>query len=88
MTTTWSSRPCWHSARRSRWLAPLALVVGGLAMLFQGVRTLFINWRLTLIQILPAMWIWVVMVDLKAHVLHGRSFHEFHRPAVSPWSSP
>jgi len=69
-------------SRRSRWLAPLALMVGGLAMLFQGVRTLFINWRLTLIQILPAMWIWVVMLDLKAHVLHGREFHVFKRPVV------
>jgi len=69
-------------SRRSRWLAPLALMVGGLAMLFQGVRTLFINWRLTVIQILPAMWIWVVMVDLKAHVLHGREFHVFKSPAV------
>jgi hypothetical protein len=67
---------------RSRWLAPLALLVGGLAMLFQGVRTLFINWRLTLIQILPAMWIWVVMVDIKAHVLHGKGFHVFKHPLV------
>ena len=66
-------------SQRNRWLAPLALIVGGLAMLFQGLRTLFINWRLTLIQILPAMWIWVVMMDLKAHVLHGKGFHEFHR---------
>lgn len=67
---------------RSRWLAPLALLVGGLAMLFQGVRTLFINWRLTLIQILPAMWIWIVMVDIKAHVLHGKGFHVFKYPLV------
>ena len=64
-------------------MAPLALVVGGLAMLFQGVKTLFINWRLTLIQILPAMWIWVVMVDIKAHVLHGKGFHIFRNPFVA-----
>ena len=69
-------------SKRSRWLAPLALLVGGLAMLFQGVRTLFINWRLTLIQILPAMWIWIVMVDIKAHVLHGKGFHVFKYPMV------
>ena len=68
---------------RSRWLAPLALLVGGLAMLFQGVKTLFINWRLTLVQILPAMWIWVVMVDIKAHVLHGKGFHIFKNPLVA-----
>jgi len=68
---------------RSRWLAPLALLVGGLAMLFQGVKTLFINWRLTLVQILPAMWIWIVMVDIKAHVLHGKGFHVFKSPLVA-----
>src|SRR5665213_1990660 len=62
-------------SRKSRWLAPLALLVGGFAMLFQGVKTLFTNWRLTLVQILPAMWIWIAMVDLKAHVLHGKGFH-------------
>jgi len=69
-------------SRRSRWLAPLALLVGGFAMLFQGVKTLFINWRLTVIQILPAMWIWAVMLDLKAHVLHGKGFHVFKNPVV------
>ena len=69
-------------SRRSRWLAPLALLVGGFAMLFQGLKTLFINWRLTLIQVLPAMWIWVVMIDLKAHVLHGKGFHIFKNPLV------
>jgi hypothetical protein len=47
------------------------------------LRTLFINWRLTLIQVLPAMWIWVVMMDLKAHVLHGKGFHIFRNPAVA-----
>ena len=62
---------------RSRpWLAPLALAVGAFAMLFDGVKLLFTNWRLTLIQVLPAMWIWAAMYDLKAHVLRGKSFHE------------
>ena len=70
-------------SRRSRWLAPLALLVGGFAMLFQGVKTLFTNWRLTLVQILPAMWIWIAMVDLKAHVLHGKGFHQWKSPAVA-----
>jgi hypothetical protein len=44
-------------------------------MLFQGLKLLFANWRLTLVQVLPAMWIWVAMIDLKAHILHGHSFH-------------
>jgi hypothetical protein len=52
---------------RSRpWLAPLALGVGALTILFEGLRLLVINWRLTLIQMLPAVWIWVAMLDLKA----------------------
>jgi hypothetical protein len=68
---------------RSRpWLAPLALAVGAFAMLFDGVKLLFTNWRLTLIQVLPAMWIWAAMYDLKAHVLHGKSFHVLTGPAV------
>src|ERR1700722_1634472 len=58
-----------------RWLAPVALVVGAGLMPFQGLKLLFSNWRLTLVQVLPAMWIWVAMIDLKAHVLHGHSFH-------------
>ncbi|MGO8873744.1 MAG: hypothetical protein ACLQPH_20560 [Acidimicrobiales bacterium] len=65
-------------SQRSRWLAPLALVVGAFAMLFQGVKLLFTNWRLTLVQILPAMWIWAAMLDLKAHVLHGKHFHPLY----------
>ena len=61
-------------SRTRRWLAPLALVVGAFAMLFDGLKLLVSNWRLTVIQVLPAMWIWVALTDLKAHALHGRSF--------------
>jgi hypothetical protein len=68
---------------RSRpWLAPLALAVGAFAMLFEGVKLLLTNWRLTLIQVLPAMWIWAAMLDLKAHVLHGKSFHVLTGPTI------
>ena len=71
-------------SRSRRWLAPLALAVGALAMLFEGVKLLFTNWRLTLIQVLPAMWIWAAMVDLKAHLLHGKSFHVLTGPVLIP----
>lgn len=47
-------------------------------MLFQGVRLLFSNWRLTLIQLLPAMWIWLALLDLKVHVFKGKEFHVWH----------
>ena len=49
-------------SRARRWLAPLAFAVGAFAMLFEGVKLLFTNWRLTLIQVLPAMWIWAAML--------------------------
>src|SRR5580693_10247528 len=71
-------------SRSRRWLAPLALAVGALAMLFDGVKLLFTNWRLTLVQVLPAMWIWAAMLDLKAHVLHGTTFHVLTGPVVIP----
>ncbi len=63
-------------------LAPLALIVGAFSMLFQGIKLLFTNWRLTLVQILPAMWIWAAMLDLKAHALHGKEFHLLRGPLL------
>jgi len=64
--------------------APLAFAVGGLAMLFNGLKLLFSNWRLTLVQVLPAMWIWLAMYDLKAHALHDKSFHSLRGPVLIP----
>jgi hypothetical protein len=71
-------------SRRHRLLAPLALLVGGVAMLFGGVRLLLTNWRLTVIQIPPAMWIWAAMYDLRGHLLHDRTVHVVSGPVVIP----
>jgi hypothetical protein len=71
-------------SRRSRWLAPLALIVGAFLMLFQGLKLLITNWRLTLVQIIPAMWIWIAMLDIKLHVLHGKQFHVIRGPVLIP----
>ncbi len=71
-------------SERSRWLAPLALAVGAFAMLFQGVKLLVINWRLTLVEILPAMWIWLAMLDLKIHVFRGKEFRIVRGPLLIP----
>ena len=71
-------------SRSHRMLTPLALVVGGFAMLFTGLKLLLSNWRLTLVQILPAMWIWLAMYDLKLHALHGKSFHVLRGPILIP----
>jgi hypothetical protein len=71
-------------SRRRRALAPLAFAVGALVLLFDGVRLLVSNWRLTLIQILPAMWIWLATADLKSHVLRGRSLNVIRGPILIP----
>ncbi len=71
-------------SQRRRWLAPLGMIVGAFLMLFQGLKLLFTNWRLTLVQIIPAMWIWVAMLDIKIHVLHGKQFHVIRGPLLIP----
>jgi hypothetical protein len=44
-------------SRSRRIFAPLVFGVAAFVMLFHGLRLLFSNWRLTLVQVLPAMWI-------------------------------
>jgi uncharacterized membrane protein len=61
-----------------RIFAPLVFAIGAFVMLFQGLRTLFSNWKLTLIQVVPAMWIWLALLDLKVHTFKGKEFHGFH----------
>jgi hypothetical protein len=71
-------------SRRNRLFAPLALAIGAFALLFDGLKLLVSNWRLTLVQVLPAMWIWLAMFDLKAHVLHGKSLRVIEGPVLIP----
>src|SRR5450755_510877 len=71
-------------SRSRRIYAPLGFAVGAFVMLFDGLRLLVTNWRLTVVQILPAMWIWLAMLDLKAHTLHGKSFNVLRGPILIP----
>jgi uncharacterized membrane protein len=64
--------------------APLAFAIGAFALLFDGLRLLVSNLRLTLVQVLPAVWIWVAMADLRAHVLHGHSFNVLRGAVLIP----
>jgi uncharacterized membrane protein len=73
-----------HLSESRRVFAPLGFAVGAFAMLFNGVKLLVTNWRLTLVEILPAMWIWLAMFDLKAHVLHDKSFNVIRGPLLIP----
>lgn len=67
-----------------RMFSPLAFAIGAFTLLFDGLKLLVSNWRLTLIQILPAIWVWLAMADLKAHVLHGSSFTALRGPILIP----
>ncbi len=66
-----------------RFLAPLGLAAGAIVMLFKGVKLIFSDWRLTLIQVLPAMWIWAAMLDLKLHVIGQREFRLWYGPTAA-----
>jgi len=60
-----------------RVLAPLAWAAGTVVLLLRGIRLLLLNWRLTLIELFPAGWVWLVMWNLKQHALRGAPFREF-----------
>src|SRR4051794_21437450 len=59
-----------------RLLAPLAWAGGTILLLLRGVKLLILNWRLSLLQLLPAAWVWLVMWSLKQHALRGAPFRE------------
>jgi hypothetical protein len=61
-----------------RLFAPLAYLVGAFAMLLEGLRRLLHDWRVVPIELLPAVWLWLAMYDLRLHVLRGSSFHSAH----------
>ena len=69
-------------SRSRRIFAPLVFAVGAFVMLFQGLRLVFVNWRLLLVQVLPAMWIWAAMLELKEHVFKGKEFHAWLGPSA------
>ena len=71
-------------SRSRRVFAPLAFAVGAFALLFDGLKLLVSNWRLTLVQLLPAIWIWVAMADLKAHALRDSAFNVLRGPVLIP----
>jgi hypothetical protein len=60
---------------RSRWLEPLAYAAGTLAIVFDGVVLLFREWRLILLQIVSAAWLWAASWNLRSHI-----FDQKHPP--------
>jgi hypothetical protein len=70
--------------RSHRILAPFAFAWTAFSMLLDGLRLLIANRRLLFVMVVPAVWIWLAMYDLKAHVLYGRSFREIKGAIVVP----
>jgi hypothetical protein len=71
-------------SRSRRLFAPLAYTVGAFAMLFAGFRRLLVNWRLIPLEVVPAVWLWLAMYDLRLHALRGSSFHSAHEGELIP----
>lgn len=65
-----------------RWLAPLAWAAGTLVQLFNGIKLLVVNWRLLLLQLIPASWIWLATWNLKRHLLRGVEFNHLGLPTL------
>ncbi len=65
-----------------RILAPLGWAAGTIVLLIKGVKLLILNWRLSVIQLVPAAWVWLAMWDLKRHLLHGESFRHLPLAAI------
>lgn len=61
-----------------RYLAPLGWVAGTIGLMLGGVKLLIFNWRLSLLELVPALCIWIAMWDLKQHFLYGRPFQQLH----------
>jgi len=57
---------------KRRWLAPLAYAAGTVGVVFEGILLLLRSWRLALLQLAPAAWIWVMTWNLKSHFLSNR----------------
>ena len=69
-------------SKKRRIFAPLTFAIGAFVMLFSGLRLLVTNWRLMLVQVLPAMLIWAATIDLKVHVLYGNELRDIRGPVV------
>jgi hypothetical protein len=54
-----------------RYLAPVAWATGALLLVLRGLKLLILNWRLTLVELVPALWVWLVTYDLKPHGLRA-----------------
>ncbi|WP_157749454.1 hypothetical protein [Jatrophihabitans sp. GAS493] len=65
-----------------RILRPVAWAAGTVVLLVAGVKLLIVNWRLSLIQLVPAAWVWLAMWNVKRHIFQDASFRQMSTPAL------
>ena len=65
-------------------LRPLAFAISAFVLLFDALRMILTNWRLLLIQLLPALWIWLAMGILRAYVLYDQDLDEIYGLQIIP----
>jgi hypothetical protein len=54
-----------------RYLAPVAWIAGMLVLVVRGLKLLVLNYRLLLLELVPAAWVWLTMWDLHRQKLHN-----------------
>jgi len=59
-------------------LRPIALVADVAVLMVQGILLLFRNWRLVLLELVPAVWLATILWDWRVHVLRGESVVVVH----------
>jgi hypothetical protein len=65
-------------------LRPLAFAISAFVLLFDSLRLILTNWRLLLLQLLPALWIWLAMGILRAYVLYDQDLDEIYGLQIVP----
>ena len=63
---------------------PLAFAISAFVLLFDSLRLILANWRLLLLQLLPALWIWLAMAILRAYVLYDQDLDEIYGLQIVP----
>lgn len=54
-----------------RYLAPVAWIAGMLVLVVRGIGLLLSNWRLLVLELVPATWVWLIMWDLHRQKLRN-----------------
>jgi len=61
-------------ASERSYLAPLGWAASTIVLLVLGLRTLISNWRLTTVQLVPALWIWLLTYNIRMHLFSDVAF--------------